>query len=469
MARYSRVDDKLYDSAGRMVKDLSNANTNNNQMIMTELPDGTFDVSNVEISPAIIDAEVKDNTGELLTIDGGAEVSSKTILSMLKTRPEEVLSFLLSKQSNKHPLKKGGSSIAYKCEALILATRLNLNSYENLLFDIILGRVSSYPEDDVYTIYVSDYEPYLPYKDRRYVNKIFREAKEGLFEKGIKISIPNNDLDLTFHLIGPSAFKGPKEIKETDKSSFLSFTLDPIVKALIISSGYTHGAYYRIEWSSRLLGYAKILFFYLEDLKTYKAYPDAKPGVIFMTTSQVREILGIPNTYKTGDIKTKILDPAIKKINKIEGIDIYASVTSKYSSGKLAGYLFEIESIFELEKGEESARIEDKSATFTVEENILAASSYSEKDIRTIIKVYAENKRDIQFLMRAIVLTDNVANEKGVASKTKYLCSILKNGITTSTEKKKSTNNKFKNFDERSYDYDELEKQLLESNPPSQY
>lgn len=444
----------------------------NVQLTLGIMPDGSTDVAPIieEKSP-VVDSQGNPapELTDLLTIDGTeiglseSEVTSTTIMKLLDEKPKEVLNFLLSKQSNDHPLKKGGTSVAYKCEALILTTRAELSDHENLLFDIILSTVSSRPDDEVYKIYLADFEDYLPYdmkkrEGKRYVEDIFAKAKEGLESKMMRMTFPQDEsIEFSFHLIGSNAFKRSREIEPTEKSAYLVFRLEPIVKALMISPGYTHGAYYQVGWASQLKSYAKKLFYLLENWKNYKAYPDAVPGVVYVSMEQFRELLCIPATYKDNDIKTKIIDRSIEKINAIEGIDIQVECKTKTAppKRKVVGYTFIITKINGLTEKKTKALPDEN----LVERGILQAYSFTEKEIDRIIDAYKESKRDVPFLTQALAI---MSTKNDIAKRDSYLCTLLKNGLVptkASSEKKKT--NSFTNFNQREYDNDELERMML--------
>lgn len=481
MAVLRRENGRLYDEQGREVPQNNYYTADNEipgQMSLVELPDSTTDIYDSPEKYDLIEQDgspVNSNEHTLTTMESGALTSedfqSADFFKYLKERPQQLLDFLLSQQSNTHPLKKGGDGIAYKCEALILGTRVGMSDHENLLFDMILATVSSLPENDVYTIYLSDVMKFLPYNDTRYVERIFKEAKDGLSKQRVQIRSNSAGLDaeLDLPLVGPGIFKGANETNETDKGAFYSFTLEPMTKALMISSGFTHGAYYKVEWSAKLRGYAKRLFFWLESIKNYKAYPDAVPGVMYIDIEHIRDMLDIPSSYKDSDIKTKILDYSLKKINAVEGIDIQAEcrVRNAKNSKKTVGYLFTVRQVKDI-KEQKKTLLEDKErdSQYQVEIGILKAYQYSEGDISAILDKYSEYKRNIQFLTQAVTLVENVSSQKQIASRKEYLCAVLKNGIITgSGEKEKSAKrNSFHNFSQREYDYDDLEQTFLNLN-----
>lgn len=445
------------------------------QMTLGEMPDHSTDIYNAPERHRIVEQDGSPAEERGLMLNGVGDITDDDLRSgdffkYLKEQPQQLLDYLLSKQSNTHPLKKGGNGIAYKCEALLLGTRIGMSDHENLLFDMVLATVSSLPENDTYTIYLSDIMRYLPYDDLRYVEKIFKEAKDGLSEQRVKISARNTGIgaELDLPLVGPGIFKGSNEIDVTDKSAFYTFTLEPMTKALMISSGFTHGAYYKVEWSAQLKGYAKRLFFWLESIKNYKAYPDAVPGVMYVDIEQLREMLDIPNSYKDCDIKAKIIDYSLKKINAVEGIDIQADCLVKHAprSKKTIGYLFTVTQVKEIGKASEQALIESKDGTrYNVEIGILEAYKYSSQEIQEILNAYEANNRNLQFMTQAVTLVESVSTKKDIVNRKEYLCTVMKNGIMTGSmpgrESASNKKNTFNNFQQRAYtqeDYDDFER-----------
>jgi plasmid replication initiation protein len=455
MAVYNRQPGGTYlDEKGRDLRQEADS-----QMSLVEFPDGSvFPDTAHEDRAEIIEPDGTPSPqlpAELMT----EELTAKNFLERLTKEPQAILEFLLSKQSNIAPLKKGGTEVSFKCEAMLLSTRLRLNDQENLMLDIVQGIVSSRPEDNSYTVTLPDFARYLNSADRRYANKLFKEAKDGLFTKTISLSSLGIDYD--FHIFTKRGYRAPRDASKDGQDAFVVFELEPVVKCMMISSGFTRGIHYRIEWSSKLSGRYRIVFFYAEYYKHHKAYMEAVPGHIYFTVEEMREMLGVEDKYKTGDIYAKILRPAMERINSIPGIDLQLYITPEKKGKSTVGYTWDIRDVMDI-PGRNPAAL-PSSDDYPVESGILKGYGFSDADVAVLLGEYNAAGRDLVFLTKAVSMLDM---DKPVEKRRSYLAAVIRNGIFDKKDAPvPAKKNRFNDFEQREYDYDKLEQMARNTTP----
>ena len=137
--------------------------------------------------------EIVDEEQEALNLLKAKDFDPRNFMNDLSGNSQKALNKLLSMQSNANPLKKGGMGVGFLCDILILNTRSLFDTQENTLFDIISAVVSTRPEDESYVIYSSDIAPYMPYKDKTYINTVLNHSCESMQGKTIPfdIQLPN--------------------------------------------------------------------------------------------------------------------------------------------------------------------------------------------------------------------------------------------------------------------------------------
>lgn len=386
---------------------------------------------------------------------------------------EKVLLKLLALQSNSNPLKKGGTGIAYRCDAIILANRQHFTIQENTLFDIISSNISSNPNNNTYTIYAKDVSQYLSYTDNSYVYKILKDATDTLSNKPLLFDIKLDNgkkrvLKVPWYKI--LTYCG-QDLADDDEGAYISFTPSDLFKMLMISSTVMHGAHYSLLASTKIQSkYVRNLYYFLETRKNYKEYSGAVAGKFTISLDDLRILVGYPESYRATDVRRYILDAAVKEINSINEIDF----TFKYELKKTQRKITDVEIQIKKQKkivtqkeieSETEELIElnlETDAEFQMVINILLANGLSESESNRVLKKYKENERDIVFLTQALT---SVAASKNVKSKTALLCYKMESGVDA-IENNNVDTNKFNNFNQRTYDYNELEKTLLTTNVP---
>lgn len=481
MARYSKGRGKV------SVDEVDEAVDCRMKVVEDEFSDGQLrfgeEIQTVEESqPGILNED-----GTIETIDNALDLIKpgkfdiRNFHEEFNDNSEKVLLQLLAMQSNEQPLKKGGIGIAYRCDAIILANRQTFSIQENTLFDIISAYISSNPDDKAYMIYARDAGQYLSYSDDSYVYKILKEATETLSNKPLLFDITMDNgkkrrIKVPWYKI--LTYYG-KDIRDDDENAYISFTPTDFFKTLMISSTVTHGAHYSIKASTKIQSkYVRNLYYFLETRKNYRAYPNAIPGIFRVSLEELRTLVGYPESYRPTDVRRYILNPAVKEINSIEELDFrfdYELIKSSNGAQKkrITDVELRVTKIFSIEEKKIEEDSTDEKA-FGIEEadqlvlQILSGQGLSEREGKAVFKKYKENQRDIVFLTQAIA---SVAATTNVKSKVALLCHIMDEGLQTRAangkeEAHSEKANKFKNFNQREYDYEELEKTLLTTDVP---
>lgn len=412
----------------------------------------------------IVEAEVKNSIDLLKRFD----VSE--FFNAFEENTERTLKALLSLQSNENPLKKGGDGVAFMADALFLATIEMFDNAESIVFDILCAKVSSRPEDTIYKIGISDALPYLDYQyknkapNNSYKKKILQKGTENISKKNaLSFKIPNTNkaFDKPWH-DGLLYTKVSDNINDDDiEEDYIYFKPTPIFKVLADSSTIMHGAHYSLAVSSQFSGLVKRFFFWVEGKKNYKEYPTATTGHFTVTVDTLKSLFNLPEKYKPADVKRRLLDEAKSKFAIADGMDFTFDYKDVKKGNKIVAFRITVISIYNQPVLEEKESVKDK-----VDEdfyNLLSLYEYKDKDIQTLFSTYVKYKRNISFLKKAIA---KIELNSDIKNKTKYLNTILEKGIAASSDSdsKADKKNSFNNHHQRDYDYDELEKTLLNTN-----
>ena len=376
---------------------------------------------------------------------------------------EEALMQLLSMQDNEHPLKKGGEEVAFRADILIMLNRQKFNAYENTLFDIICGYVSSKPQDGHYVIYPKDVMGLVNYSDKSYVYKLLKEATESISSKPLlfEIALDNGKkqiISIPWHEILTYSDKNTN-----DEASFISFTPSRFFKMLLISATVTHGAFYRIGVSSMIQSkYVRNLYYILQSRKTYKVHPAAKMGEFRISLEDFQVLVGYPENYRPTDVRRNILEAGKEEINSLENCDFafdYQMIKTAVGNERkkfthIDFTIMDKAKTVKIEQREEK-NLPDQS--LEVIKSMLLAVEMTDAERKTVISKYQKNGRDITFLTQAIA---KVLGSKSVRSKAAVLCHIMENGLTADAQNDAEQSNSH-NFEQHQYDFDDLTKQLI--------
>ena len=399
-------------------------------------------------------------------------ISIDNLVATFNDNSHETLLKLLALQDNKHPLKKGGIGIAYRTDALIMHCKMEFTADENVVFDAILGAMSTYPENTTYRIEPSSFVKYSRYKNSNTIYNTFKKGTDKLKERL-----------LTFEELGPD---GEDDIivpwfnilryhnKKDKNNSYIEFAPSDFFKDLALCSQLVHGAYGKLEVTTQLQGkYTIALYWYLENMKRYKEYPTATPGIFDLSVEELKHQFSIPEAYKKAEIERRVLRPAMESINSVDECDFTFTYEARYVDGKHVGYRFDIseKSIIEAKVVEV---IGEKESDPMVEQlKIFFAASqieFSDEEIARIYNCAKRNNKDALYMMQIIPAfkqrLDNNTMEP-VDDKVGYFCRMIEQGASQKTASQVSqvkSKPAFTNFSQRDIDMSELEKAMLNKN-----
>ncbi len=394
-------------------------------------------------------------------------ISVDNFVATFNDNAREALLKLLALQDNKHPLKKGGIGIAYRTDAIIMHCRMAFSSEENIVFDAILGMISSFPENKSYTIAPAEFLKYTRFEDDKTIYRAFKRGCEGLQNK-----------HLVFDDLGPDKndsivvpwFNVLRHHKGSNNSqAYIEFAPSDFFRSLALCSQIVHGAYGSLEVTSQLSGkYTIALYWYLEGKKNYKAYPTAREGVFEISTEDLKYQFMIPDNYKAGDIERRVLAPAKESINDCNECDFTWDYVPVKEGRAIHGYKITINKKNYIEaavvKEIDVDPFEDQIKTFLG----LTGVDFTDEEITQIYNLAKKYERDASFIMQAAgVLKTRLDNNSmaKIENPFAYLLTLIKNGtlldIAKADKQYEKVKNNFNNFEQRNYDMKELEKILL--------
>ena len=403
------------------------------------------------------DAQIKQYIKEAISIDNLVETfNENSHLTLLK---------LLALQDNKHPLKKGGVGIAYRTDALIMNCKMEFSTDENIVFDAILGTMSSFPDDKTYRIEPSDFFKFSKYSDEKYLYAIFRSGTEKLKNR-----------HLLFEDLGPD---GEDEIivpwfnilryhkGKKGETAYIEFAPSDFFKDLALCSQLVHGAYGALEVTTQLQGkYTIALYWYLENKKNYKEYPTATPGIFNISLDELKHQFSIPQSYKKADIERRVLKPAYESINAVAECDFTFEYKPIVAHGVTQGYSFIVSkknyieaSSFKIEDVEEDELYNEIKTIIT-----LSKLKFSEDELKKITDAAKRNNKDSVYMMEIITaFKKRIQNESlaAINDQVGYICRMIAQGTSIDNAIAKKQNNNFNNFEQRDDDMDLIEKKLL--------
>ncbi len=403
-------------------------------------------------------------------------ISVDNFIETFTTNAHETLIKLLALQDNAHPLKKGGINIAYRTNALITHCRMEFSAEENVVFDAILGMMSSFPEEKCYKIEPTSFLKYSRYSNPKYLYTVFKKGTKKLRERTLIFENlgPNGEDDVSVPWFDVLRYhKGTGYNK--DESAYIEFAPSEFFKDLALCSQLVHGAYGALEVTTQLQGkYSIALYWMLESKKKYREYPGATPGVFRMSIEELRHQFSIPPKYSAADIKRRVLDPSMKSINAVAECDFYFDyeVIKVNGSPAVAGYQFEVKAknYIESEKTPQIEQVEDE---FFIKIKMFLETSgieFSDSDIKKVCSQAKRCNKDAMYMMQIILAFKKRLDDdtlEPVEDKLSYLCKMIELGtsdnVTKPKKAKKKTDNDFNNFKQNDYDFDELEKQIVDN------
>lgn len=429
------------------------------------------------VDPDEIKPEVVESTGLAVTSEDEEKlkgyiknaISIDSLVETFNDNAHDTLFKLLALQDNKHPLKKGGAGIAYRTDALIMHCKMEFTADENIVFDAILGTMSSLPEDKVYRIEPASFLKHSRYADPKYIYSVFSRGTKKLKERHLVFEDlgPNGEDEISVPWYSILRYHNGKG-NSAEKSAYIEFVPSEFFKALALCSQLVHGAFGALEVTTQLQGkYTIALYWFLENKKNYKEYPNATPGVFRLSMEELKHQFSIPESYTASDIKRRVLEPAKASINSVEECDFTFDYSLQKVSGESAGYLFTVKSKQYIEV-KEPKMIEDKTDNMLFEQlkMFLEASyiTFTDEEIERVCRQAKKHGKDAMYMMKIILAFKQRLDDPNldpVEDKVAFLCKMIEQGTSPQGYNRRTTN--FASFQQNDFDYNAIEDQLLDN------
>ena len=341
--------------------------------------------------------------------------------------------------------------------------KMAFSNDENIVFDSILGMISSYPENKFYRIEPNSFLPHSRYANPKQLYAVFKKGAEKLQNRHLVFEDLGPDGEDTivvpwFNILKYHNGKGNKG----EASAYIEFAPSDFFKDLAVCSQLVHGAYGALEVTTQLQGkYSIALYWFLENKKNYKEYPNATQGVFRISIVELRHQFSIPESYTPTDIKRRVLDPAKKNINSVEECDFTFDYELQKVDGKYAGYLFTVKSKNYIDMEKQDV-IEDKTLDPFYNEIKTLLSVFrielDEEQIKSIYSLTKQLEKDSMFLTPIIMEFRKILDDKNrtIDNKGAYLYRMIENASKFKPDK--ST----KSF-ERDSLYSDIEHALIDN------
>ena len=425
-----------------------------------------------EVKPDIVDeagvAVISEDETKIKEFIKNA-ISLDNLVATFTKNSHETLLKLLALQNNKHPLKKGGAGIAYRTDALIMHCKMEFTTDENIVFDAILGTMSSFPDNETYRIEPSSFTKLSKYNNEKYLYDVFRRGTSKLVDRHLKFEDLGEDGKDDIVVPWFDILRYHKKDKKNEVA-FIEFRPTDFFKDLALCSGLVHGAYGSIEVTTQLRGkYTIALYWFLENRKRYKEYPNATPGIFEIALDEFKHQFSIPETYKYNMIEERVLKPAYESINEVAECDFTFEYEVVRERSKVLGYRFNISEKNYIEStAKEIIEIEEKEMDPLKEQIGQTAAmlgiTFTPEEIDRVFACAKRENKDIQYLMQILIAFKSRVENKEldkIEDRIGYICAMIAQGANPKPEKTEKSKNKFNKFSQRDYDMDELERQLL--------
>lgn len=356
--------------------------------------------------------------------------------------------------------KKGGNEVAFRPQSIVEA-RYNLDRRQNDIMDIAFGMIDDQIDRKEYSIRVADVKEYYNIEDKSHAYRFLKQAVESLEGKGFKLK-KDEDTSIFYPWFSKITYVRAKD----EENSHIDFKMDDDLKRMIVES--RRGAYYSIRYAINLSNkYAKRLYYLFQDRKNWNLKnPDMETGVFTIAIEELLRMLDCPKSYKYTDFKRYVIKPSMEQING--STDIYFEYEE--NRGKLkSGQKGVLSLTFHVTQLNPNSKVVADAAFYeiTSQHVEIRKRGYLDAEVRDILSMAKRYDRDDNFIQEALEIVDHTKCESRVG----LACYFMKNGynqLSSSRQLEKGTNLKvaersasYHNFHQRNYDYDELEKNLL--------
>ena len=342
--------------------------------------------------------------------------------------------------------KKGGELICRRPDSIVEA-RFKLTKKQNDIIDMVFATIEN--DDNLeYEINLHKYAKLYNIQNRSNIYGEVKKAVKSFEGKGFaivqKISDTKEDRDY---------FPWFARIKYRDGEGKITVELGKTLKGILLE--VKRAVYYKLEYSINLnCIYSKRMYYYL------KLYEDT--GKRVDNLDALREKLECPESYKKYSLfKQNVLRPAYEEINGNSDISFeYGEVKQK---NKVTGLIFKINTNRTKNKAIEETCVTSEGKYTNEEEKrftglINEVKSIFEENIEGLEakSILDTAKGNINIIKEKYEIAKVTPGIKGIVG---WMCDAIKRDYQQL--KGKVENGSFNDYEQRSYDYDKLEKALL--------
>ena len=322
-------------------------------------------------------------------------------------------------------MNKKGELIAVRPEKVIEA-RFALTSRQNDILDMLFTQIQD--DDNVeYSIDINKYKMLYNIKDKNNVYGDLKKAVKSFEGKGFLIVDKEKNEEIYYSWFSKIHYK--------NREGTIVLKIDSELKNLFLE--VKKRIYYHIKYTLNFnCIYSKRFYYYL------KSYEDT--GWRIDNLDALREKLQCPRSYKKySDFRRFALEPAHEEINS--NSDIKFKYEEVKTGNKVTALKFSIKSA----RGEELAidRVED--SEITAVQNIFL-NDITPLEARKILDVASG---DIELIKEKYKIANSQGNIKNIVG---WAIKAIKDNYSPKTKQ-----SAFNDYEQRSYDFEDLEKKLL--------
>ncbi len=341
---------------------------------------------------------------------------------------------------------KKGKHIAVRPNELIEA-RYDLSVSQNDIMDMVLTKI----EDDnnyLYELNINDYK-HLYKTDTSNIYRNLEKATKSMEGAGFYL-LTNNDKGVekeTFFVW----FASIEYVKSEGK---ITFEIGTKLKALLLEM--KKRIYYKIEYPINFTSiYSKRVYYYL------KSFEDT--GWRIDNLDILRKKLQCPKSYdKYGLFRTYVLDMAMKEINN------YSDISFEFQEIKVGRKVTRIKFIIKQNQNNK-ARNEIAATSAVLGEDVRTPLQKNIDDIKIVKAIISEDIKDLEAIKIYNIASGNINTIKekyNIVRQLNNINNLVGTVITAIKEdwslpKGQIKVDTFNDYEQRSYDFDSLEKKLL--------
>lgn len=347
--------------------------------------------------------------------------------------------------------KKGGELICKRPETIIEA-RFNLTKKQNDIMDMVFATIEN--DDKLkYEIDIAKYGQLYNIKDKSNIYRDLKKAVKSFEGKGFAITqkISEKKENRIY-------FSWFSSIHYLDGESKIIVELGQTLKEIMLSA--KQACFYQIKYTLNFHNiYSKRLYYYL---KSYENSNKNGTGWRIDNLDELRSKLECPKSYNVYyEFKRFVLNPAYDEINGNSDISFeYEEIKTKSKVTAIKFYIKPNEA--QNEKTDTQTDAEAPKVQISEDEAFgvkrVKAIMNEHKNITDIeaLKILKSSKGDFAVIQRVY----NHFKNKQLNSVVGNMIAMVKPGVFQEPIKNYKIDN-FNNFEQRTYDYDDLEKKLL--------